>query len=116
MIFHYFQTLANIINIFTNDITYTLSPSFLSLRTNFWQYSYNYREELRPRVFKNRILMQVIRKRMRNILFYLSPNTIRVMKSTRLRLAGHLARIECFQAGERHLEKSSLKWKDNIRK
>ena len=56
---------------------------------------------------------------------YLSPNIVRVIKSRRLRWAGHVARMEegrnaCkiltgTPAGKRHLKRSRRRWEDNIR-
>ena len=56
---------------------------------------------------------------------YLSPNIIRVIKSRRLRWAGHVARMEegrsAFKiltgkpTGERPLGRSMRRWEDNIR-
>ena len=56
---------------------------------------------------------------------YSSPNVIINLKSTRLRWAGHLARMEQSRnvykvlvgkpEGKRHLGKSRLRWEDNIK-
>ena len=64
------------------------------------------REERRLRLFENRILMQIFGpKRDENVEWrrlhneelhslYRSPNIVRVIKSRRLRWAGHVARME----------------------
>ena len=56
---------------------------------------------------------------------YRSANVVRVIKSRRLRWAGHVARMEegrsAFKVltgkptGKRHLGRSRLRWEDNIR-
>ena len=55
---------------------------------------------------------------------YRSPNTVRVIKSRRLRWAGHVARTEegriAFNltgtpVGERNLERLKSNWDDNVR-
>ena len=56
---------------------------------------------------------------------YLSPNIVRVIKSRRLRWAGHVARMEegrsAFRiltgkpTGKRHLVRPRRRWEDNIR-
>ena len=56
---------------------------------------------------------------------YRSPNIVRVIKSRRLRWAGHIARMEegrsAFKiltrkpTGKRPLVRPGLRWKDNIR-
>ena len=64
------------------------------------------KEEYRPRVFENRILRQIFglkrdengdwRRLHKEELhsLYRSPNIVRVIKSRRLRWAGHVARME----------------------
>ena len=56
---------------------------------------------------------------------YRSPNIVRVIKSTRLRWAGHVARMEESRSafkiltgrsiGKRPLERPRLRWENNIR-
>ena len=56
---------------------------------------------------------------------YSSPNIVRVIKSRRLRWAGHVARMKESRSafkiltvtptGKRHLGRSSRRWEDNIR-
>ena len=52
---------------------------------------------------------------------YRSPNIVRVIKSRRLRWAGHIARVEegrnTFKilTGNRPLGRSKCRWEDNIR-
>ena len=62
---------------------------------------------------------------MRNFILYRSPNIVRVIKSRRLRWAGHVARMEeettAFKnftgkpTGKRPLERLRRRWEDNIR-
>ena len=53
--------------------------------------------------------------------FYRSPNIVRMIKSRRLRWAGHVARIEegrtafTILRGKRHSKRPRRRWKDNIR-
>ena len=94
-------------------------------------------EESRLRVFENRILRRIFgRKRDENgewrslhneelHSLYRSPNRVRVIKSGRLRWAGHVARMEegssAFQiltgkpTGKRPLRSPRRRWEDNIR-
>ena len=52
---------------------------------------------------------------------YRSPNIVRVIKSRRLRWAGHVARMEESRSafkiltGKRHLGKTRGRWEDNIK-
>ena len=52
---------------------------------------------------------------------YRSPNIVRVIKSRRLRWAGHVARRSAFKiltgkpTGKRPLERPRRRWEDNIR-
>ena len=56
---------------------------------------------------------------------YRSPNIVRVIKSRRLRWPGHVARMEEGRSalkiltgkptGNKHLERHSHRWKDNVR-
>ena len=69
-------------------------------------WSLTLREECRLRVFENKILRRIFGpkggengewRRLRNeelYSLYGSPNIVRVIKSTRLRWAGHIARME----------------------
>jgi PAS domain-containing protein len=71
---------------------------------NFWQTS---REERRVRVFENRVLRRIFGPRRDEVTgewrklhneelndLYCSPNIVRVIKSRRMRWAGHVARME----------------------
>ena len=93
------------------------------------------REECRLRVFENRILRRIFKpnengewRRLHNEelhSFYRSPNIVRVIKSRRLRCAGHVARKEedrsAFKiltgkpTGKRHLGRPRHRWEDNIK-
>ena len=100
-------------------------------------WSLTLREECRLRVFENRILRRIyVPKRDKNGEWrrlhneqlqnlYRSPNIVRVIKSIRLRWAGHVARIEEGRSafkfltfkprGKRPLGRSRRRWEDNIR-
>jgi hypothetical protein len=96
------------------------------------------REECRLRVFENRVLRRIFgpkrdqitgewRKRHKEELYavYSSPNIIRVIKSRRLRWAGHVARMGekkgAYRAlvgrseGRRPIGRPRHRWEDNIR-
>jgi hypothetical protein len=96
------------------------------------------REECRLRVFENKVLRRIFGpkrddvtgewRRLHNkelCALYSSPNIIRVMKSRRLRWAGHVARMGerrgAYRAlvgkpeGRRPLEKPRRRWEDNIK-
>jgi hypothetical protein len=96
------------------------------------------REECRLRVFKNRVVRRIFRpkrdevtgewKRLHNkelYALYSSPNIIRVIKSRRLRWAGHVAhmgeRRGAYRAlvgkpeGRRPLERPRCRWEDNVK-
>ena len=95
------------------------------------------REECRLRVFENRILRRICGpkrdengewRRLHNEelhSLYRSPNIVRVIKSRRLRWAGHVARTEegrsAFKVltgkptGKRPLGRPRRRWEDNIR-
>jgi ribosomal protein L10 len=101
-------------------------------------YSLTLREEQRLRVFKNRMLRRIFgpkreEDRSWRILhndelhdLYSSPNIVRVIKSRRVRWAGHVARMgegsgEVFRVligrpeGKRPLERPRRRWEDNIK-
>jgi len=95
------------------------------------------REERRLRVFENRILRRILgpkrdengewrrvhNEELHN--FYRSPNIVRLIKSRRLRWAGHVARMEegrsAFKIltskpkGKRPLGRPRHRWEENIR-
>ena len=95
------------------------------------------KEERRLRVFENRILRRIFRpKRVENgewrrlhkeelHSLYRSPNIVRLTKSRKLRLTGHVARMEKDRSdfkiltgkptGKRHLGRPRRRWEDNIR-
>jgi hypothetical protein len=96
------------------------------------------REECRLRVFENRVLRRIFGpkrdevtgewRRLHNkelYALYFSPNIIRVMKSRRLRWAGHVARMGkrkgAYRAlvgkpeGRRPLGRPRRRWEDNIK-
>jgi hypothetical protein len=100
-------------------------------------WSLTLREELRLRVFENRVLRRIFgpkreedgswRKLHNDELhnLYSSPNIVRVIKSRRLRWAGHVACIEEGRGvyrvlvekseGKRPLGRPRLRWEDNIK-
>jgi hypothetical protein len=96
------------------------------------------REECRLRVFENMVLRRIFGpkrdemtgdwRRLHNkelYALYFSPNMIRVIKSRRLRWAGHVARMEerigAYRAlvgkpmGRRPLGRPRSRWEDNIK-
>jgi hypothetical protein len=95
------------------------------------------REEHRLRVFENRVLRRIFGpkreedeswKRLHNDelhSLYSSPNVVRVIKSRRMRWAGHVARIGEGRSvyrvmvgrpeGKRPLGRPRRRWKDNIK-
>ena len=90
------------------------------------------REECRLRVFENRILRQILGpkrdengewRRLHNVelhCLYGSPNIVRLIKSRRLRWAGHVVRMEEGRSvgkptGKRPLGRPRRRWEDNIR-
>ena len=95
-------------------------------------WSHTLREECRLRVFENRILRRIFQpKRDENgewrkelYSLYRSPNIVRVIKSRRLKWAGHVARMEDDRSafkilkdkptGKIHLRKPGRRWEDNI--
>jgi hypothetical protein len=101
-------------------------------------WSLTLREERRPRVFENRVLRKVfgpkrdevtgeVRKLHNEELndLYSLPNTVRVVKSRRMRWAGHVARM-CEDRGvhrvlvgkpegKRALRRLKRRWEDNIK-
>jgi hypothetical protein len=97
------------------------------------------REECRLRVFENKVLRRILGpkrdevtgewRRLRNkdlYALYSSPNIIRVIKSRRLRWAGHVVRMgerrSAYRAlvgkreGRRALGRPRRRWEDNIKK
>ena len=100
-------------------------------------WSLTLREECRLRVFENRILRRICGpkrdengewRRLHNEQLhslYRSPNIVRVIKSRRLRWAGHVARMEESRSslkiligkptGKRPLGRPRRRWEDNIR-
>jgi len=86
-------------------------------------WSLTLREERRLRVIENRVLRRKLHNKELNDLCS-SANIVRVMKSRRMRWAGHVARIgECRSVyrdlvrkpeGKRPLGKPRRKWEDNI--
>jgi hypothetical protein len=101
-------------------------------------WSLTLREECRLRVFENRVLTRIFGpnrdevtgewRRLHNkelYALYSSPNIIRVMKSRRLRWAGHVARMGerkgAYRAlvgkpeGRRPLGRPRRRWEDNIK-
>ena len=101
-------------------------------------WSLTWREECRMRVFENRVLKRIfgprrdevtgewrkLHKEQLNVLFS-SPNTVRVIKSRRMRWAGHVMcmgeRRGVYRVlvgkpeGKRRLGKPRHTWEDNIR-
>jgi hypothetical protein len=96
------------------------------------------REECRLRVFENRVLRRIFGpkrgevteewRRLHNkelYALYSSPNIIRVIKSKRLRWAGHMARMGEWRGayralvgkpeGRRPLGRPRRRWEDNIK-
>ena len=99
-------------------------------------WSLTLREEYRRRLFENRIRRRIFGpkmdvngewRRLHNevLSLYRSPNIVRVIKSRRLRWAGHLARMEEGKSsfkiltgkptGKRPLGRPRRRWEDNIR-
>ena len=100
-------------------------------------WSLTLREECRLKVFENRILRRIFWpkrnengewRRLHNEelhSLYRSPNIVRVIKSRRLRWAGHVARMEEGRSsfkiltgeptGKRPLGRPKRRWEDNIR-
>jgi hypothetical protein len=100
-------------------------------------WSHTLRKECRLGVFKNKVLRRIFGpkrdevtvewRRLHNkelYALYSSPNIIRVMKSRRLRWAGHVARMgrgELYRAlvgkpeGRRPLGRPRRRWEDNIK-
>ena len=89
------------------------------------------KEECRPTLFENRILRQTFGPKMDENgewrrfhneelhSLYRSPNIVRVIKSRRLRWAGHVVRMEEIftgkPTGKRPLGRPRRRWEDNIR-
>jgi hypothetical protein len=101
-------------------------------------WSLTLREECRLRVFENKVLRRIFVPKREEVIgewrrlhnkelydLYSSPNIIRVMKSRRLRWAGHVARMGerrgAYRAlvgkpeGRRTLERPRRRWEDNIK-
>ena len=100
-------------------------------------WSLTLRKESRLRVFENKILRRIFGpqrdengdwRRLHNEKFhslYRSPNRVRVIKSRRLRWAGHVARMEegrsafkiltGISTGKRLLGSPRIRWQENIR-
>ena len=120
---------------FENEIYKTIILPVVLYGCETW--SLTLREESRLRIFENRILRRVFRpKRDDNgewrmlhneelHSLYRSANIVRVIKSRRLRWAGHVARMEegrcAFKiltgksTGKRPLGRPRRRWEDNIR-
>ena len=96
------------------------------------------REEHRLRVFENRVLRRIFAPKRNGITgewrkllseelnsLYSSPNIVRVIKSRRMRWAGHVARMEEGRGvqkvlvgkpgGKKPLGRPRRRWKDNIK-
>jgi hypothetical protein len=101
-------------------------------------WSLTLREEHRLRVFENRVLRRIIGPKRNEVTgewrklhneelrdLYSSPSIIRIMKSRRMRWAGHVARMGAKRVayrlfmgkseGKRPLRRPKLRWVDNIR-
>ena len=101
-------------------------------------WSLTLREDHRLRVFENRVLRRIFGPRRDGVTgewrklhneelnsLYSSPNIVRVTKSRRLRLAGHVARMEEGRSvhqvlvgkpeGKRPLGRPRRRWDDNIK-
>ena len=101
-------------------------------------WSLTLREEHRLRVFENRVLRRIFGPRRDRVTgewrklhneelsdLYCSPNIVRVIKSRRLRWAGHVARLEEGRGvhkvlvgkhvGKRPLGRTRRRWEDNIK-
>ena len=97
------------------------------------------REEHRLRVFENRVLRRIFGPNRNEVTrewrklhneelndLYSSPNIVRVIKSRRMRWAGHVARMgdrkDVYRVlvgkpeGKRQLEIPRTRWEDNIKK
>jgi hypothetical protein len=91
------------------------------------------REEHRMRVFENKILRSIFRPKRDEVTgawrklhneelrgFYSSPNIIRIMKSRRMRWAGHVARMgekrNAYRLllGKKPLRRTRRRWVDNM--
>ena len=96
------------------------------------------REERKPRVFENKVLRRIFGPRRDEVTgewrrlyneelsnLYSSPNSVRVIKSRRMRWAGHVARMGEERGvyrvlmgkpeGKRTLRRPRRRWMDNIR-
>jgi hypothetical protein len=98
-------------------------------------WSFTLREEHRLRVFENRVLRKLFRpkrdaitgewRKLHNDVLCTPPNIIRMIKSRRMRLAGHVARMGDRRGAymvlaskpkrRRPLGRSRRRWKDNIK-
>ena len=104
----------------------------------FETWSLTLREECRLRVFENRVLRRIFGPKRDEVTrewrklhneelnnLYSSPNIVRVIKSRRMRWAGHVARMEEGRGvyrvlvgkpeGRRPLGRPKRRWEDNIR-
>ena len=101
-------------------------------------WSLTLREELRLRVFKNRVLRRIFRPKGDEVTgewrklheeelndLFSSPNNVRVIKSRRMRWAGHVARMGERRGvyrvlvwkpeGKRPMGRPRCRWEDNIK-
>jgi len=124
----FFNFLHNVCAIYTQNLIMV----FLNSRCGTW--SLTLREEHRLRAFENRVVKKIFRpkigrRRLHNKELndlYSSPNIIQVIKSRRMRQAGHAACMDERKGaymvlvgkpgGKRPLGRPTHKWQNNIRK